>query len=140
MDFRILGPLEVHDGTRLLPLGGAKQRGLLAMLLLHANEVVSGERLLEDLWGERQPASGAKALHVSISQLRKLIGDDRVVTQAPGYALRLDPEELDLARFLRLRERAETAEPHEAHALLREAISLWRGAPLADVAYETFAQ
>lgn len=140
MDFRILGPLEVQDGTELLSLGGAKQRALLAILLLHANEVVSAERLLEDLWGERQPASGAKALHVYISQLRKLIGEDRVLTRAPGYALRLDPDELDMTRFLSLRERAETAEPDEARAVLREALSLWRGAPLADVAYETFAQ
>jgi DNA-binding SARP family transcriptional activator len=140
MDFRILGPLEVCDNGRVLPLGGAKQRTLLAILILHANEVVSAERLLDDLWGERQPTSGAKALHVYISQLRKVIGDDRVLTRAPGYMLRLDPDELDAARFQRLREQAETAEPQEAGAILREAISLWRGAPLADVAYESFAQ
>jgi len=140
MEFRILGPLEVCGEAGPLPLGGAKQRALLAILILHANEVVSAERLLDDLWGERQPTSGTKALHVYISQLRKVIGDDRVLTRAPGYALRLDPEELDVNRFQRLREQAEAAEPHEAGAILREAISLWRGTPLADVAYESFAQ
>jgi DNA-binding SARP family transcriptional activator/tetratricopeptide (TPR) repeat protein len=140
MEFKILGPLEVCDEARALPLGGAKQRVLLAILLLHANEVVSAERLLDDLWGERQPTSGTKALHVYVSQLRKVVGDDRVLTRAPGYVLRLDPDELDLTRFQRLREEARTAEPHEAGTILREAISLWRGAPLADFAYESFAQ
>ena len=82
MEFRILGPLEVYDNGRALPVGGAKQRALLAILILHANEVVSAERLLDDLWGDRQPASGAKALHVYVSQLRKVIGDDRVQTRA----------------------------------------------------------
>src|SRR2546425_8933646 len=127
MEFKILGPLEVCDGARVLPLGGAKQRALLAILLLHANEVVAVERLLDDLWGERQPSSGAKALHVYVSQLRKVIGDDRVLTRAPGYALSLDPDELDLTRFQRLREQAKAAEPDEAGAILREALSLWRG-------------
>src|SRR6266508_3988180 len=140
MDFRILGPLEVCDNERVLPLGGAKQRALLAILILHANEVVSVERLLDDIWGERQPASGAKALHVYVSQLRKVIGDDRLLTRAPGYMLRLDPDELDVKRFHQLREQADTADPEEAGALLRDATSLWRGAPLADVAYESFAQ
>src|SRR6266542_1888495 len=140
MDFRILGPLEVYDNGRPLALGGAKQRALLAILLLHANEVVPVERLLEDLWGDSQPSSGAKALHVFVSQLRKAIGEDRVVTRRPGYLLRLDHEELDLNRFQRLREQAESAEPREAGAILREALSVWRGAPLVDVAYESFAQ
>jgi DNA-binding SARP family transcriptional activator/tetratricopeptide (TPR) repeat protein len=140
MEFKILGPLEVCDGAEVLPLGGAKQRALLAILLLHPNEVVAAERLLDDLWGDRQPMSGTKALHVYVSQLRKVVGDDRVLTRPPGYALRLDPDELDLTRFLRLREEAQTAEPHEAGVILREAISLWRGAPLADFAYESFAQ
>src|SRR5438132_10962844 len=118
MDFKILGPLEVWDESRFLQLAGQKQRELLAILLLHANEVVSAERLLEDLWGERQPTSGAKALHVYISQLRKLIGEDRVLTQAPGYALRLDPDELDVSRFERLCGQADAAEPNEARAIL----------------------
>jgi DNA-binding SARP family transcriptional activator len=140
MDFRILGPLEVWGDGRLLPLGGSKQRALLALLILHANEVVSADRLMEDLWGERQPTSGAKALHVYVSQLRKVVGEDRVLTRAPGYMLHLDPEELDLTRFMRLREKADSSPPQEASSVLREAIALWRGAPLADVAYESFAQ
>src|SRR5438874_2053090 len=109
MEFRILGPLEVYDGERLLPLGGAKQRSLLAMLLLNANKVVSVEGLLDALWGERQPASGAKTLHVYVSQLRKALADQRVVTQPPGYFLRVDPGELDETRFSALRAKAGSA-------------------------------
>jgi DNA-binding SARP family transcriptional activator len=140
VEFRILGPLEVADGDRLLPLGGAKQRALLAVLLLNANRVVSVDRLVDALWGERQPASGAKALHVYVSQLRKLLTGNRVVTQPPGYMLRIDPGELDETRFRALRERAASGDSGEAAVLLREALSLWRGPPLADVAYEQFAQ
>jgi DNA-binding SARP family transcriptional activator/tetratricopeptide (TPR) repeat protein len=140
MEFRILGPLEVFDGERSLPLGGAKQRSLLAILLLNANKVVSVERLLDALWGEQQPASGAKTLHVYVSQLRKALADHRVVTQPPGYVLRLDTGELDVWRFEALRARADSAEPREAAELLREALALWRGPPLADFAYDEFAQ
>jgi DNA-binding SARP family transcriptional activator len=140
MDFRILGPLEVCDGERVLQLGGAKQRALLAVLLLHANEVVSADRLLDDVWGERQPRSGAKALHVYVSQLRKALGDDRVLTRAPGYSLRLQADELDAARFRRLCEVAEVALPEQARATLTEALALWRGPALAEFQYETFAQ
>src|SRR5262245_14009945 len=140
MEFRILGPLEVYDGGRPIPLGGAKQRSLLALLLLDANRVVSVERLLDALWGEQQPASGAKTVHVYVSQLRKALADDRLVTQPPGYLLRLDPAELDETRFCALRLEAGSAEPREAAELLREALALWRGAPLADLGYEEFAQ
>jgi DNA-binding SARP family transcriptional activator len=140
MEFRILGPLEVVDGPRALPLGGAKQRALLAILLLNANRVVSVERLLDALWGEQQPASGAKALHVYVSQLRKLLTEERVVTQPPGYVLQVGSDELDESRFHNLRERAASAQAPEAADLLREALALWRGAPLADLAYEDFAQ
>jgi DNA-binding SARP family transcriptional activator len=140
MEFRILGPLEVYGDGGAVPVGGARQRALLAILILHANEVVPVERLLDDLWGERQPTSGAKALHVSISQLRKALGDGRILTRAPGYVLRLESTELDVLRAERLLAQAESAEPHEASALLRDALSLWRGPPLAEVAYETFAQ
>ena len=139
MEFRILGPLEVYDGERALPLGGAKQRALLAMLLLNANRVVSAEHLLDALWGEQQPASGAKTLHVYVSKLRKMLGD-RLVTQQPGYVLRVEPGELDEERFRRLRAEADAADPRAAAQLLREALSIRRGAPLADLAYEEFAQ
>src|SRR6266508_5549330 len=140
MEFRILGPLEVCGETGTLPLGGAKQRALLAILLVRVNEVVSAERLLDDLWGERQPKSGAKALHVYVSQLRKVVGEGRILTQPPGYMLRLGQDEFDVARVERLREQARGAEPHEASALLRDALAMWRGSPLADVAFESFAQ
>ena len=95
MEFRILGPLEVADGERLRPLGGAKQRALLAILALNANRVVSVDRILDALWGEHQPASGPKAIHVYVSQLRKLLAEDRVITQPPGYLLRVADDELD---------------------------------------------
>jgi DNA-binding SARP family transcriptional activator len=87
MDFRILGPLEVYDGERRVALGGAKQRALLGLLLLHANEVVSSDRLVDELWGE---ADRSKALQVAVSRLRKAIGPDVLVTRPPGYELRVE--------------------------------------------------
>lgn len=140
MEFRILGPLEVADGERLLALGGAKQRALLALLVLNANRAVSVERLLEALWGEQQPASGAKTLHVYVSQLRKVLGAERLVTQPPGYLLRVGAEELDEASFHALRDQAATASGEGTAELLRAALALWRGPPLGDFAYEQFAQ
>jgi predicted ATPase/DNA-binding SARP family transcriptional activator len=125
----------------LLPLAGA-QRALLALLLLSANQVVSSDRLIEELWGERSPESGRTALQVRVSQLRKALGDagTLVVTRAPGYVLEVDAEQLDLARFERLVAEADDADPPAAAAKLREALALWRGPPLADLAYESFAQ
>ena len=130
MEFRILGPLEVIEDGRELDLGGQKQRALLAVLLLHANEVVSSDRLIEALWEEQPPGSAGKAVQVYVSQLRKVLGRDRVRTRAPGYLLEVAPEELDLARFHALR----------ADGKPREALALWRGAPLSEFAYERFAQ
>src|SRR5213079_2586582 len=104
MDFRILGPLEVVAPDGPVPLGGAKQRALLAVLLLRANEVVSTDRLIDAIWGEEPPETAAKALQVHVSQLRKALGPDVIRTQAPGYALELAAGELDLDRFRRLRE------------------------------------
>jgi predicted ATPase/DNA-binding SARP family transcriptional activator len=141
MQFRILGPLEVAQGDRLLSLAGA-QRSLLALLLLSANEVVSADRLIDELWGERAPESGRAALQVRVSQLRKALGGDsgRIVTRAPGYLLRVDPDELDLYVFERLVREADGAEPAEAAAKLREALGVWRGAALDDLSHESFAQ
>src|SRR5881392_1206738 len=112
MEFRILGPLEVSDDGRSLAVGGASQRALLALLLLHANEVVSSERLLDELWNEEPPSSGATALQVRVSQLRKALGAsaDRLETRPPGYALRVGRGELDLDRFSHLVEEADAAE------------------------------
>jgi DNA-binding SARP family transcriptional activator len=140
MEFRLLGPLEVVEGDRSLPLGGHKQRSLLAVLLLHANEVVSSERLIDDLWGEAPPATVAKSIQVYVSGLRKQLGEGRLVTRTPGYVLRVDPSELDAARFERLVAEARSARPERAAEKLREALALWRAPPLADLAYEPFAQ
>jgi len=142
VDFRILGPLEVWEQGRPIPLRGRKQRALLALLLLHANEVLSADRLLDELWGERALEAGGTALRVRVSQLRKALGEagKLVVTQAPGYTLRLESEELDLHRFERLVDEADGLEPIDAAAKLRDALALWRGPPLADLAYESFAQ
>jgi DNA-binding SARP family transcriptional activator len=141
LQFRILGPLEVCAAGAPLPLAGASQRALLALLLLNANEVVSSDRLLDELWGEALPGSGATALQVRVSQLRKALGQAavRLETRPPGYMLRVEPEELDLDRFSQLVEDADGAEPAVAAERLREALALWRGAALADFAYESFA-
>jgi predicted ATPase/DNA-binding SARP family transcriptional activator len=141
MQFRILGPFEVYDGDRLVSLAGA-QRSLLALLLLSANEVVSADRLIDELWGEEAPHSGRTALQVRVSQLRKALGDagGRIATRAPGYLLRVDRDELDLYRFERLVSEAEGAEPAETAAKLSEALDLWRGPPLVDLSYVSFAQ
>ncbi len=98
MEFGILGPLEIREADRVRPLTGSKQRALLALLLIHANEVVSTERLLDELWSTEPPGSGSTALQVRVSQLRKTLGAGgrHVVTQAPGYVLRIGREQLDL--------------------------------------------
>jgi DNA-binding SARP family transcriptional activator len=140
MDFRLLGPLEVAEHNRSVVLGGVKQRALLAVLLLHANDVVSTEQLVDDVWGESPPATVAKSIQVYVSRLRKQLGEGRLVTRAPGYLLRVDPSELDVACFERLAAEAEDAQPKVAGEKLRRALALWRGPPLADLAYEPFAR
>ena len=140
MDFRLLGPLEVAGDEGSLTLGGIKQRSLLAMLLLHANQVVSTDRLIDALWGASPPFTCGKSIQVYVSRLRKAIGDNRLVTHAPGYVLYVDPAELDLARFEQLVAEARRASPETASGKLREALALWRGPPLGDLAYEQFAQ
>ena len=149
MRFLILGPLEAYDGERRLSLGGTKQRALLAMLLLHANEVVSSDRLVDALWGDADSADAAKALSVAVSRLRKVLEPERspgdrgrvLVTRPPGYVLKLDPDQLDRDRFERLVLEARSVEdPGTAAGVLREALALWRGSPLADLVYESFGQ
>jgi DNA-binding SARP family transcriptional activator/tetratricopeptide (TPR) repeat protein len=138
MDFCILGPLEVHDGNHRLRLGGARQRALLGLLLLHANEVVSSDRLVDQLWGD---ADGSKALQVAVSRLRKVIGPDVLVTRPPGYELRVEPGELDLHRFQELVAEGRAArDPAAASETLTEAVALWRGPPLADLTFEASLQ
>jgi DNA-binding SARP family transcriptional activator len=143
MDFRILGPLEVVAPYGPVPLGGAKQRALLAMLVLSEGAVVSTDRLIEALWGEQPPSTARKALQVHVSQLRKALGASLIRTRPPGYALERESHGLDLDRFRLLREEARSVaatDPGRARELLGEALSLWRGAPLADLSYARFAQ
>ena len=151
MDFRILGPLEVVDQGRELSLTGGKQSALLAILLLHPNEVVPSDRLIDELWGERAPPTAAKSLQVHVSRLRAAFddsgangGDGVVLTRGGGYLVRVRPGELDCDRFERLVQEASgvlgDGDARRALELLGEAFALWRGPPLADFAYEGFAQ
>ena len=131
MDFRLLGPLEVVDDDGVaLPLGGPRPRALLAQLLLHPNEVVSTDRLIDGIWGETPPASAANALQVHVHALRGALGADRILTRPPGYLLRVEEGELDAQRFEQL------VADHDP----RRALALWRGPALADLANEPFAR
>jgi DNA-binding SARP family transcriptional activator len=144
IEFHVLGPLEVVDGAgRRLGLGGRRQRALLACLLIHANEVVPAERLIEELWGNGR--AGANALQVVVSRLRKTLGrDDRLLTEPPGYRLRIAAGEYDRDRFEQLlaegRRSLALGALDEAAQRLSAALELWRGPPFADFLYEPFAQ
>jgi DNA-binding SARP family transcriptional activator/ABC-type glycerol-3-phosphate transport system substrate-binding protein len=145
MKFRILGALEVRDeGDRRIPLGAGKQRALLALLLLHASEVVPTDRLIDELWPESPPERARKAVQVYVTRLRKALGRERIRTQGPGYVLELDSDELDLHEFETRVQQARELKGHGDHMgaaiALREALALWHGPPLADFAYEPFAQ
>jgi YVTN family beta-propeller protein len=145
--FRLLGPLEVTDGNRPVAFGEGRQRSVLVLLLLHRNEAVASDRLIDALWGEAPPPTAAKVLQNHVGQLRRALGDRegrRLQTRGGGYALQVDDGELDLDLFERLVDEGGQAlareRPADAAALLRDALALCRGPPLADVAYETFAQ
>jgi DNA-binding SARP family transcriptional activator len=140
LEFRILGPTEVWDDGTQLQLGGPKQRAVLALLLLDAGRVVSTDRLIDLLWGEQPPATAPTSLQNFVSQLRKLLGPDVLTTKPPGYRLEIAPEQLDVERFRRLVEAAKQGSPDERASRLREALALWHGPPLADLAFEAFAQ
>jgi DNA-binding SARP family transcriptional activator len=144
VDFRILGPLYVSREGRELRLGGHQQKVLVCLLLLHANEVVSAERIIDALWGEAAPATARKALQVSMSRLRQVLGAGVLETHTPGYLIRVQNGEFDAHRFEGLvaqgKHALTTGEPGRAAALLRTALALWRGPALADAAYESFAQ
>lgn len=141
MLFRVLGPLDVEHEDRSLPLGGHKQRALLALLLLHADEVVSRDVLIDELWGAQPPRSAVHSLEVYVSRLRKVVGK-RVQTRPAGYVLEVMAGELDARVFEDLlasgRAALRAGEAHRAAGLLREALALWRGRPFEDVAYEPF--
>ena len=132
MEFRVLGPLEVVDEGRVLPLGGGRQLALFAYLLLHANEAVSVDRLVDELWGDSPPSTAPKIVRNSVSLLRRELGD-RLQTRPPGYLLRVEDGELDSE----LLERAVESGELEA---LTTALGRWRGSPLSQIAYESFAQ
>jgi DNA-binding SARP family transcriptional activator len=152
VQFRVLGPLEVVDGQRRVELGRPKQRAVLAVMLVHANQVVPLDRLIEELWGEEQPAQASASLQAYVSHLRRALEPGRpartpprvLVTQPPGYRLVVAPGDLDAARFVALAEQGhrllEGGQPGPAAQVLGEALGLWRGPALADVADEAFAQ
>ena len=144
MDFRILGPLEVRNGDQAVDLAGGRQRALLALLIVNANETVSIDRIVEELWGEQSPQTAPKVIQNHVSQLRRGLGDGLLVTEGSGYRLRVDPGNLDVDRFEELladgRSALERGDAESSADLLRESLALWRGSPLADVAFEPFAQ
>jgi predicted ATPase/DNA-binding SARP family transcriptional activator len=146
MEFGILGPLEVRNGEAAVRVPGAKERALLADLLVNAGRVVSADRLVEDLWGEDPPGNPANTLQGRVSALRRALGPGasrRLVTSPPGYRLDTGPEQVDAARFERLvaeAAAAAAAEPPRAARLLEEALGLWRGPALAEFADAPWAQ
>jgi DNA-binding SARP family transcriptional activator len=151
MEFRILGPLEALGEGGAVVLGGSKQRALLALLLLHVNETLTSDRLIDELWGEDPPATAAKTVQMHVSRLRKALAahngatsDGLIVTRERGYELRLDPEQLDLHRFERLAAAGRGAlaqgAPERAVPALARALSLWRGRALSDLSQEPFAE
>ena len=140
-EFRILGPIEVVIDGRTVALAGTRQRALLAILLLHAGEVVSADRLIDELWGERPPDGAANTLQATVSRLRKLLhaenGSHLLVTRPPGYVLEIAPDQLDLRRFEQLvsegRDALRAGDADRASETLRAALSLWRGPALGDL-------
>lgn len=153
MDFRILGPLDVVDGDRVMQVRGARQRAVLGMLLINANRVVSADRLIDGVWGDCPPTSGAAALQMRVSQLRRALSTLRgqtqdeegpLVTVPGGYVMRVDADDVDALRFERLlaegRTLAADGDPASASVHMRGARALWRGNALSDFAFEPFAQ
>src|SRR3954464_14474017 len=146
MDFRLLGPLEVVTKDGPADVGAGKRRALLTYLLINANEVVSAERLIDELWAGQPPATAAKSVQVYVSQLRKALraNGDLLATRGSGYVLALGDGELDIQRFEQRLAGGQKAlgagDARAADAAARDALALWRGPALFDVAYESFAQ
>jgi DNA-binding SARP family transcriptional activator len=144
VEFSILGPLEVRHEGRPVHIGGAKERALLAFLLLHAGEPVSVDRLIDELWGDSPPATARKSVQVRVAGLRRAVRGDVLLTRGDAYLVRLEPNQLDLHRFEQLLSDGSDAlaagDPSAAVTTLHEALGLWRGPALADFAYESFAQ
>jgi DNA-binding SARP family transcriptional activator len=140
LDFRLLGPLEVLRNGEQLPLGGQRQRAVLALLVLEANRPVSTDRIADAVWGDTPPPTASASLRNTLSELRKLLGADALETHPAGYVLRAAPEQVDATRLEHAVARAREAPPHERGPQLRDALRDWRGSPLPEVAYAAFAQ
>ena len=147
MEYRILGPLEVLEDGRPLGLGRLKERVVLGLLLLHANEFVSRDRLIDELWGAAPPPTARKAVNVYVSKLRKTLsrdGHDPITTADGGYRLVVDPESLDVERVRSLRaranERVATGDAAAASKFLQQALMVWRGPTLAGLPLESVAR
>src|SRR6476469_7925443 len=143
MEFKLLGPLEVRDGSAPVALAGRKQRALLARLLLDVNRTVASDRLVDDLWGEDVPESAQKMVQIYVSQLRKVLPNGMLQTRPPGYAIEVDPSTIDLVRFEQLWREGEAAHAAGNATLATqrfgEALALWRGDALAEF-QEPFAR
>ena len=140
LQFRVLGPLEVRRNGSPVPIAAPKQRALLGLLLLHANEPVSQDELIDQLWGDRAPPTARASLQNQVYALRKLLGPETLERDARGYVIHVEPGELDLEQFERLVTEAHRCEPKERAAKLREALALWRGPPLVESPLEPFMQ
>ena len=135
MEFRVLGPLEVIDDGAQLPLGGPRQRLVLAHLLLDANRVVPTDRLIDRIWGDEPPDAARSALFAYVSRLKKLLGSSRIQARPPGYIVLANSDELDSLHFIDLAAQARRVEdPAARMSRLSEALELWRGDPLSDLA------
>jgi DNA-binding SARP family transcriptional activator len=143
LDFGVLGPLAVRQGGNPVPVGGMRQRAVLALLLVHANETLSVDRMVGEIWGPSPPATATKILRNSVSQLRSLFDEELVVTHPGGYELRIDPDRVDANRFERLvregRHALAAGQAELGAAKLREGLALWRGPALADLLDAPFA-
>jgi DNA-binding SARP family transcriptional activator len=138
--YLILGPLEIRDGTIEVALRGGQQRKLLTILLLHNGEVVSSDRLIDELWAGKPPGTAAKALQGYVSSLRKQLGPETIETIGPCYRLKVVPQQVDVHEFEELLAEARPLERGPAAAKLQQALALWRGPALADFVYDDFAQ
>ena len=148
MEFRLLGPLEVRHSGEILPVRAPRQRSLLAALLLHANQVVTVDRLIDRVWGQDPPPSAAANLRTHVAALRRNLsgakGSARVVARSGGYLIVVRPGELDLSAFEELASQGRAAVQRSEHALAArrfgEALALWHGRPLENVALSGTAE
>jgi DNA-binding SARP family transcriptional activator len=140
IEFRVLGPLEIERDGAPVEVAGQRQRALLAALLVRANHVVPTDRLVHELWGDEPPRTANTSLHNAVSQLRRVLGDDVLVTRAPGYVLRADAGQVDASRFEAALRDAREREPGDRARVLRGALALWRGPAYAEVADEPYAE